>query len=370
MITRDNYDEFFMMYADGELSAADRQAVDRFVMENPDLAEELALYHQMQLPADELSFTGKSSLYRFEAEDITAANHEEQFLLYVDDELDKASREKVEVFVLQNPAYQESFTVLKQTKLPVETVVFADKASLYRKEERRPVAFMRWGRMAAAAALIGLAVLVWVLVPADRTPNMELAKRNAGSNAVTAPGNTTEKQPVNSIQEPGAENNANTTASVNAVNSKAKIPGVQQEVPGTTINEQPVQDNVIAYNPVTNPPVENKGTTIVTGNTANEGTTSTDRTFAGNGSSQSTDVKNAVEHTDEQTQTAVVHQAVYKELDTDDEKKSLYLGSLEINKDKLRGFFRKAGSIFRGKSKQEEDNKTETATQVGTRTLK
>jgi hypothetical protein len=53
-----------------------------------------------------------------------------------------------------------------------------------------------------------------------------------------------------------------------------------------------------------------------------------------------------------------IQPAVYKELDTEDEKKSLLLGSLEINKDKLRGFFRKAGSLFRSKSKTEED-KTE-----------
>ena len=48
-------------------------------------------------------------------------------------------------------------------------------------------------------------------------------------------------------------------------------------------------------------------------------------------------------------------QAVYKELDTEDDKKSLLLGSLEINKDKLRGFFRKAGSIFRSKGKADDE---------------
>ena len=47
--------------------------------------------------------------------------------------------------------------------------------------------------------------------------------------------------------------------------------------------------------------------------------------------------------------------AVYKELDTDDERKSLYVGSVEINKDKLRGFLRKASSLFKGKNKNEEE---------------
>ena len=62
-------------------------------------------------------------------------------------------------------------------------------------------------------------------------------------------------------------------------------------------------------------------------------------------------------------------QAVYKELDTEDDKKSLLLGSLEINKDKLRGFFRKAGSIFRGKTK-DLDEKTESRPSSNSRSLK
>ena len=53
----------------------------------------------------------------------------------------------------------------------------------------------------------------------------------------------------------------------------------------------------------------------------------------------------------------------------DDEKKSLYVGSLEINKDKLRGFFRKAGSIFRSKSKTEDD-KTDSRPVSNSRSLK
>ena len=62
---------------------------------------------------------------------------------------------------------------------------------------------------------------------------------------------------------------------------------------------------------------------------------------------------------------------VYKELDTEDDKKSLYLGSIEINKDKLRGFFRKATSLFRGKAREQEEEKNEaTPSASNTRSLK
>ncbi|MBL0882345.1 MAG: hypothetical protein IBJ16_03170, partial [Chitinophagaceae bacterium] len=53
---------------------------------------------------------------------------------------------------------------------------------------------------------------------------------------------------------------------------------------------------------------------------------------------------------------ALMQQVVYRELDTDadSDNKSLLIGSVEINKDKLRGIFRKATSIFRSKRTEEE----------------
>ena len=48
----------------------------------------------------------------------------------------------------------------------------------------------------------------------------------------------------------------------------------------------------------------------------------------------------------------VVIPAVYKELDTNDDKdRSLYVGNLNLNKNKLRGVIKNVGSLFAGKSK-------------------
>jgi tellurite resistance protein len=361
-INQYNYEEFFLLYVDGELSATDKQAVEKFVQANPGLAVELEMLQQVQLTDESFIFSDKNSLYRSEATEISLNNHEEQFLLYVDNELDADAKEKVETFVLQHPALQESFTLLKSTRLEPEVILFPDKQSLYRKEEKeRPVFYLRWQRVAVAAALLGVAVLVWTLLPDTKDQQQNIA----GVQQTTIPltGKKNDAAPVKTgddtqtaIEQPLAN-----TASV----TKAIVPGaVKNEL--SNLGNNPVDaNNLIAKN--ADPAMATgaaKGDVIATQSHGFNMVTPTREIISGD----NTVIENADvlkgPHED-----INIQQVAYKELDTEDEKKSLLLGSLEINKDKLRGFFRKAGSFFRGKSKTEDD-KTESRPSTNARSLK
>jgi hypothetical protein len=94
---------------------------------------------------------------------INRNNYEEFFLLYVDNELPAGERRAVEEFVLLHPDLQEELEILSGSVLtPVDDIVFEYKEELYKKEERRVIAF-RWWRMAAAAVILfGLGTFGWM----------------------------------------------------------------------------------------------------------------------------------------------------------------------------------------------------------------
>src|SRR5689334_11723195 len=130
MITRHNYEEFFILYMDNELSSEDRRMVEAFVTQHPDLKEELDLLSHYKLEPDtSIVFNGKDELMKVNGETpVTLTNYEEWLLLYIDNELNAGQREAVEKFLADNPAIQAEFDILAKTKLVAEPVVF-DKSS-------------------------------------------------------------------------------------------------------------------------------------------------------------------------------------------------------------------------------------------------
>ena len=159
-INRHNYEQFFLLYVDKELSATDIKAVDVFVKENPDLQIELAMLQQTVVKADDIVLEKKDWLYM--EEELTAL--QENLLLYADDELTTPDKKSVEALLTNNKAALAEWNILKLTKLqPDMAVVFADKKSLYKKEGGGVVGF-KWWRAAAAAVLLGFAFWAGVSV--------------------------------------------------------------------------------------------------------------------------------------------------------------------------------------------------------------
>ena len=82
-INRSNYEEFFLLYVDNELSAEQRSEVEAFLILHPDLQDELDMLMGTQLNPETFSFN-KSALF---ADKMKQNSMEESLLLYMDDEL-------------------------------------------------------------------------------------------------------------------------------------------------------------------------------------------------------------------------------------------------------------------------------------------
>jgi len=63
-INKTNYENYFLLYIDKELSASDQAAVENFVQENPEYAAELASLQKVKIAPDTIIYTNKAFLYR------------------------------------------------------------------------------------------------------------------------------------------------------------------------------------------------------------------------------------------------------------------------------------------------------------------
>ena len=164
-INRHNYEEYFILYLDNELSSEQRRSVEEFVQLHPDLQEELELLQQTKFTPDEQVIFSQKEELLFSGDDsfITISNYEEWLVAYIDNELAPAQRIAVETFAGQHITVQKELELLQQTKLQPEAILFPDKESLYRKEEK--VRLIVWWRIAAAAVLfIGIGTTAVVML--------------------------------------------------------------------------------------------------------------------------------------------------------------------------------------------------------------
>jgi len=187
-ITRHNYEEFFILYLDNELSSDDRRQVETFVNENPDLKNEFELLLQSRMTPDhDLVFDGKQQLLKTALPGpISETNFEEWLLLYIDNELTPQEKIGVEEFVAGHPLAETSLQQLQKSKLqPDYSVIFPNKEILYRREKRTPVVAIRVWRIAVAAALLLAISTAAFLVLNDNKGNKDniASKEMPGTNA-------------------------------------------------------------------------------------------------------------------------------------------------------------------------------------------
>jgi hypothetical protein len=238
-LNRNNYEAFFLLYVDNELSAADRNAVELFVQENADLKEELNMLQQTVFKADAVVFDNKASLLK---EGLTAL--QENLLRYIDDELSTADKLNIEKLLIADTAANKELLLLQQTKLqPDGSIVFADKKLLYRKENAKVVG-LPWRRIAAAAVLLGIGT--WATVSLINTDKTAIGTAVTNADIKT----TKPKQQVNSVEDSLqiAQKNTAVTGATASIQAIIKPASQKNSMPDNRIQKSVSQQN--AVNPI------------------------------------------------------------------------------------------------------------------------
>jgi hypothetical protein len=163
-INSNNYENFFLLYADDELNAEERALVEKFVEQHPSFKEELYILTQTKLPKENtLIYPHKADLFKHaNINPINESNYNEYFLLYTDDELNAKDKKLVEAFTTLHKEKEAELYLLQCTKATPENIVFKDKSLLYRTQKSYPRrTYIRWISIAAAASVLLTGIAVW-----------------------------------------------------------------------------------------------------------------------------------------------------------------------------------------------------------------
>lgn len=346
-----NYEEYFLLYIDNELSVTEKKAVESFLHSHPELEAEMEMLKEVVLtPAltPEFHFD-KTALYKNEQTAINSQNYEEHFLLYIDNELEAPNKKEVETYVLQHPQLQEEFTLLRKTKLEPETIVCPKKEKLYKKE--RAIIFMQWARPAVAAILIGLCYLGYNNFHSEKQqPSVAIDHKLPSSN------NSDVISIHHSDDENGSQLSSN-NASTAVANEKKLTTDELIDALKEIIKANKQELNRMA-NEKESASVAYRMSKADSNSTHSLPIKDSNALVRGHYKAKFTIDPSAFEQTRIATQaflpeegTAVEadsdnsnKQVVYKHLNTNEDASSITLGSIEFKKAKLRGFFRRAAA--------------------------
>lgn len=159
-----NYEDFFILYMDGELNEAQVVMVENFLVLHPHLQTEMDLLMNTRLPVEDFS-VDKSLLL---SHNMQAQTLQEELLLFIDDELPADKKKLVELEIAANPSYQKQLQLLTAAKLTAaENVLHPHKKELYR-HTKKVLLLQPWMRIAAALLLLASMAVIY-LVQQDKT---------------------------------------------------------------------------------------------------------------------------------------------------------------------------------------------------------
>ena len=379
-----NYETYFLLYIDNELSATEKAAVELFIQQNPSYQQELTFLQNVKLGFSEnaseesaeekIIFEDKLSLYQISESDTAC-------LLYLEQEMSASEVAQFEEKLAKDPTLQISLanwgkTLISQNYNEIgenEKLDPAFKYSLYKKEAEvisiKVKSLWGWNNTYRIASVAALLILWWgyqwlnpssMISKKEMTPNVIVVKPVQTNNTAI---------PNKSLEKNGVDINKRSQASLtnsSVISKSSSINSLAKKSYTSTLTAQ----NVLANNanPITEKMDKNQSVTFsngihelstdVTNNLTNDLTNANESINARKNQSISKENESVLNENArlETTEALKLIPVSYKEMDlnTEEEERTLYIGNLELDAAKFREISRKLTAIFKRNKLEKE----------------
>ena len=341
-INQHNYEHYFLMYIDNELSATEMAEVSDFIMQHPNYANKLQELQQLKISPDNIIYENKFSLYKLSEQD-------EQCITYLGNEMTNEEKVSFESEISTDIYLQTNVKQWQATFITPPTTIEIDqnfKNSLYKKSAQiKPLwattTFKRWASVAAILIL----VIGFSLFNAKNEQEIPSFTNNIGvktkfnKSAVTETNNGADRNPTKS------------TIALNKIKKEAFLPII-------TINAQEQDEKVnSSLNSLANKTFTeaNNDAAISLVPNAAINTQTMNETAALPMEMLPTNVSNVNEEAKNNMEAIITPiQVQYSNIDTDEEERSINIANIEIDGAKFRELSRKITTLFK-RTKPEND---------------
>lgn len=341
-INQHNYEHYFLMYIDNELSATERAEVSDFIMQHPNYANKLQELQQLKLSPDTLIYENKFSLYKLSEQD-------EQCIAYLENEMTKEEKESFESEISTNIYLQSNVKQWQATFITPPTTIEIDpnfKNSLYKKSAQiKPLwATVTYKRWASVAAILLVVIGVRLYNGKNKQEASSFSNHNVGKTEL----NKSAVTETNNVADIKATENS---IALNKIKKEALSPIVpiraqaQNENANSNLNSLANKTFTETNNDAAITLVPNAA---INTQTMNETAALPMEMLPTNVSNVNQEAKNNFE--------AIITpiQVQYSNLDTDEEERSINIANIEIDGAKFREISRKITTLFK-RTKPEND---------------
>ena len=340
-INQHNYEHYFLMYIDNELSGEEMAAVNNFIMQYPNYANKLEALQQLKISPATLIYENKFSLYKLSEQD-------EQCIAYLENEMTNEEKASFENKLSANITLQSTVKQWQATFItPPTTIEIAPnfKNSLYKNSAQiKPlwatVTFKRW----ASVAAILLLVIGYNLFNAENKQaalsftNINGVKTELNKEAVIERANGTD---INATKK---------SIALNKIKKETLLPIVYKSAQAQNENANS------SLNSLSNTSFDapNNDAAIVIVPKASIDTKATNETTALPMEIRPTSISNVNEEAKNNFEAITPIQVQYSNIDTDEEDRIINIANLEIDGAKFRELSRKITTLFK-RNKPEND---------------